>query len=74
METPYIINTHSHVNMLKELSAEQAVKNCKDENITIIVPSYDDKSIFRPYEAEKSLEINDSKKKDGYSKRGIFGR
>ena len=33
---------------------------------------YDDKNIFKPYEIEKSLETNDSKKKDGYSRRGIF--
>ena len=46
MKEPYIINTHSHVNMLKELPAGQAIKNCEDENIRIIVPSYDDKSIF----------------------------
>jgi len=56
METPYIINTHSHVNMLKELSVEQAVKNCKDENITIIVPSYDDKSIFEVDELVKKYD------------------
>ena len=56
MEMPYIINTHSHVNMLKELSVEQAVKNCKDENITIIVPSYDDKSIFEVDELVKKYD------------------
>lgn len=32
--------------MLKECTVEQALKNCDDENITIIVPSYDNKSIF----------------------------
>lgn len=46
MKESYIINTHSHVNMLKELPVEQAIKNCEDENIRIIVPSYDDKSLF----------------------------
>ena len=53
MEMPYIINTHSHVNMLKELPVEQAIENCADENITIIVPSYDDKSIFEVDELTK---------------------
>ena len=56
MEMPYIINTHSHVNMLKELSVEQAIKNCDDENIRIIVPSYDDKSIFEVDELVKKYE------------------
>ena len=41
-----IINTHSHVNMLKERSIGEALQNCTDENVTVIVPSYDDKSIF----------------------------
>lgn len=56
MKEPYIINTHSHVNMLKELPAEQAIKNCEDENIRIIVPSYDDKSIFEVDELVKKYD------------------
>lgn len=32
--------------MLKERTIDKALKNCDDENITIIVPSYNDKSIF----------------------------
>lgn len=56
MNTPYIINTHSHVNMLKELPPKQAVKNCSDENITIIVPSYDNKSIFEVDELVKKYD------------------
>ena len=56
MEMPYIINTHSHVNMLKNISPEEAIKNCKDENITIIVPSYDDKSIFEVDELVKKYD------------------
>ena len=49
-----IINTHSHVNMLKERTVDEALKNCDDNNITIIVPSYDDKSIFEVDELVKS--------------------
>ena len=56
MKEPYIINTHSHVNMLKELPIEKAVKNCDEENIRIIVPSYDDKSIFEVDELVKKYE------------------
>lgn len=46
MNKTQIINTHSHVNMLKERTVDDALKICDDENITIIIPSYDDKSIF----------------------------
>lgn len=56
MKEPYIINTHSHVNMLKELPIEQAIKICEDENIRIIVPSYDDKSIFEVDELVKKYD------------------
>lgn len=56
MKEPYIINTHSHVNMLKELPIEQAIKNCEDENIRIIMPSYDDKSIFEVDELVKKYD------------------
>lgn len=56
MNIPYIINTHSHVNMLKELPPQQAIKNCEDENIRIIVPSYDDKSIFEVDELVKKYD------------------
>ena len=56
MNEPFIINTHSHVNMLKELPVEQAIKSCENENIRIIVPSYDDKSIFEVNELIKKYE------------------
>ncbi len=39
METPYIINTHSHVNMLKETSIDEAIKNTQNDKIITIVPS-----------------------------------
>ena len=56
MNKEQIINTHSHINMLKERSVEEALQNCIDENITIIVPSYDDKSIFEVDELTKKYE------------------
>ena len=65
MNIPYIINTHSHVNMLKELPPQQAIKNCEDENIRIIVPSYDDKSIFEVDELVKKYD-------DVYGYLGVF--
>lgn len=39
MENPYIINTHSHVNMLKDISIDEAINNTQKENIITIVPS-----------------------------------
>lgn len=39
METPYIINTHSHVNMLKDTSIDEAIKNTQNDRIITIVPS-----------------------------------
>ena len=39
METPYIINTHSHVNMLKDTSIDEAIKNTQNDKIITIVPS-----------------------------------
>ena len=53
MDKAQIINTHSHVNMLKERTTDEALRVCDDENITIIVPSYDDKSIFEVDELVK---------------------
>ncbi len=40
------INTHSHVNMLKTLSPDIAVRNCIENDITIIVPSSSATDIF----------------------------
>ncbi|MBO6257580.1 TatD family hydrolase [bacterium] len=51
-----IINTHSHINMLKERTVEEALQNCADENITIIVPSYDDKSIYEVDKLTKKFD------------------
>ena len=56
MNKPYIINTHTHVNMLKNIPVEQAVKNCSDENIVLIVPSYNNKSIFEVDELTQKFD------------------
>ena len=37
METPYIINTHSHVNMLKDTSIDEAIKNTQNDRIITIL-------------------------------------
>lgn len=39
--------------MLKERTVDEALKNCDDENVIIIVPSYDDKSIIEVDELVK---------------------
>lgn len=49
-----IINTHSHVNMLKELSPESAIQNCMENNIVTIVPSSSPKDIFEVDEFVKN--------------------
>ena len=56
MNKIHIINTHSHINMLKERTVEEALQNCKDENITILVPSYDNQSIFEVDELTKKFD------------------
>ncbi|MBQ8459741.1 TatD family hydrolase [bacterium] len=43
---PYIINTHSHINMLRETNIDDAILNAKKENIIIIVPSSTADDIF----------------------------
>lgn len=56
MDKPFIINTHSHVNMLKNISVDQAVKNCVDENIVIISPSYNNESMFETDDITKKYD------------------
>ena len=56
MNKIHIINTHSHINMLKERTVEEALQNCKDGNITILVPSYDNQSIFEVDELTKKFD------------------
>ncbi len=41
-----IVNTHSHVNMLKETNIEQAIDNAQKEGILTIIPSTNNKDIF----------------------------
>ena len=41
-----IINTHSHVNMLRETPIETAIENLNKQNITAIVPSSTAQDIF----------------------------
>lgn len=65
MDKIAVINTHSHVNMLKERSVDEALKNCADEHVVIIVPSYDDKSIFEVDELVKKYP-------DVYGYVGVF--
>lgn len=46
MKKPYLINTHSHANMLKETNIDDAIKNAQGENIVTIVPSSTCEDIF----------------------------
>lgn len=43
---PYIINTHSHVNMLEKTDIDTAISNAQNVRIIIIVPSSTSKDIF----------------------------
>ncbi len=43
---PYIINTHSHVNMLEKTDIDTAISNAQNARIIIIVPSSTSKDIF----------------------------
>ncbi|MBR1461087.1 TatD family hydrolase [bacterium] len=64
METK-IINTHSHINMLKEYSTEAAIKELEQENIIAIVPASSPTDIF---------EVDDviKKSKNLYGYVGVF--
>lgn len=46
MKNRKIINTHSHVNMLKERNIDDAINNAKQENIITIIPSSSPQDIF----------------------------
>ena len=46
MNNPYIINTHSHVNMLKDTNIDSAIKNAQNSRIITIVPSSTAQDIF----------------------------
>lgn len=65
MNTIKIVNTHSHVNTLKELNIDVALKNAQNENIITIVPSTSTEDIF---EVDKFVQDHD----DVYGYVGIF--
>lgn len=46
MNDIYIINTHSHVNMLRETNIDKAIQNAIDNKIVTIVPSSSVQDIF----------------------------
>lgn len=46
MNDIYIINTHSHVNMLRETDIDEAIQNAIDNKIVTIVPSSSAQDIF----------------------------
>ena len=61
----FLINTHSHVNMLRDTNIDEAIKNAQDENITVIVPSSTVKDIFEVDEFIKKYD-------DVYGYVGVF--
>lgn len=65
MKNIKIINTHSHVNMLKEHNIDEAINNAKQENIITIVPSSTTEDIF---EVDKFIQ----KYKDVYGYVGVY--
>ena len=46
MDDIYIINTHSHANMLKEINIDSAMENARNNHILTIVPSSSADDIF----------------------------
>lgn len=65
MKNPYIINTHSHANMLKNTNIDEAIKNAQNANIITIVPSSTSEDIF---EVDKFIQ----KYNDVYGYVGVF--
>ncbi len=65
MEKVKIINTHSHVNSLKDTNIDDAVFNAQNDNIVTIVPSTSTEDIF---EVDKFIQQYD----DVYGYVGIF--
>lgn len=65
MDKPYIINTHSHANMLRQTNIDEAIANTQTEKIITIVPSSTADDIF---EVDKFIQ-----KYDGvYGYVGVF--
>lgn len=65
MNDIYIINTHSHVNMLRETNIDEAIQNAIDNKIVTIVPSSSVQDIF---DTDKFIK----KYNDVYGYVGIF--
>ena len=65
MKDIYIINTHSHANMLKETNIDEAMANASSNNIVTMVPSSTGEDIF---EVDKFI----SKYPDTYGYLGVF--
>lgn len=65
MDDIYIINTHSHVNMLRETNIDEAIKNAIDNKIVTIVPSSSAEDIF---DTDKFIK----KYNDVYGYVGVF--
>lgn len=65
MNDIYIINTHSHVNMLRETNVDEAIQNAIDNKIVTIVPSSSVQDIF---DTDKFIK----KYNDVYGYVGVF--
>lgn len=65
MNDIYIINTHSHVNMLRETNIDEAIQNAIDNKIVTIVPSSSAQDIF---DTDKFIK----KYNDVYGYIGVF--
>lgn len=65
MNDIYIINTHSHVNMLRETNIDEAIQNAIDNKIVTIVPSSSVQDIF---DTDKFIQ----KCNDVYGYVGVF--
>lgn len=65
MNDIYIINTHSHVNMLREINIDEAIQNAIDNKIVTIVPSSSVQDIF---DTDKFIK----KYNDVYGYVGVF--
>lgn len=65
MNDIYIINAHSHVNMLRETNIDEAIQNAIDNKIVTIVPSSSAQDIF---DTDKSIK----KYNDVYGYVGVF--
>ncbi len=61
----FIINTHSHANMLKNTNIDEAIKNAQNEDIITIVPSSTAQDIFEVDEFIKKYD-------DVYGYVGVF--